>query len=138
MSKLKLLFIICALPVIELYGQEAHQLTVLVEGLKNRLGSVEVCIAHSGQSYMRNPESCLVDSVHSSKMNFLFNDLETGVYAITVVHDENNNGKLDLGFLKIPKEPYGFSNNPATTFGPPSFEEASFQVKSDKIVSIKL
>jgi len=47
--------------------------------------------------------------------------------------------KLDTNFLGIPKEPYGFSNNPSTLFGPPSFKKASFVLHLEtKIVTIKL
>lgn len=53
-------------------------------------------------------------------------DLPYGNYAISIYHDENNNGKLDTNFMKIPKEPYGFSNNARGMFGPPKVNEAKF------------
>lgn len=43
----------------------------------------------------------------------------TGVYAIAVYHDEDGGGKFDRGLL--PKEGYGFSNNPSTIAGLPAF-----------------
>jgi len=47
-----------------------------------------------------------------------------GQYAIKVFHDENANGELDINFLGIPKESYGFSNHARGRFGPPPFAEA--------------
>ena len=38
-------------------------------------------------------------------------------------HDENANKRLDQGFLGIPEEGYGFSNNPGFTFGVPDMED---------------
>ena len=43
--------------------------------------------------------------------------------AIIVFQDLNKNEKLDKNWFGIPKEPYGFSNNPPTKKGPPSFDE---------------
>lgn len=37
-----------------------------------------------------------------------FEDLPPGQYAVQVMHDENDNGKLDSNFLGIPREGYGF------------------------------
>jgi uncharacterized protein (DUF2141 family) len=68
----------------------------------------------------------------------IFTNLNPGVYAVSTFHDENSNAKLDTNFLGIPKENYGFSNNASQPFGPPSFEEAAFEVKVNSIVTIKL
>ncbi|APG61631.1 hypothetical protein LPB140_00890 [Sphingorhabdus lutea] len=50
-----------------------------------------------------------------------------GTYAISVIHDENSNGKMDMAIM-IPKEGFGFSRNPAIGFGPPKFKSASFTI----------
>ena len=57
----------------------------------------------------------------------VFTGLPNGNYAIAVMHDENNNAKLDTNFFGIPQEGFGFSNGAkAHTFSPASFEEARF------------
>jgi len=53
-----------------------------------------------------------------------------GAYALTVYHDQDGNRKFNKNFLGIPVEPYGVSNNPKILVGPPSFEEATFNVPS--------
>lgn len=50
-----------------------------------------------------------------------------GVYALSVIHDENGNGRLDR-FLAIPREGFGFSRNPRIRMGPPRFDEVRFEV----------
>lgn len=52
--------------------------------------------------------------------------LKYGYYAIKVFHDENSNGELDLNFLGIPTENYGYSNNASAWFGPPRWEKTRF------------
>jgi uncharacterized protein (DUF2141 family) len=51
-----------------------------------------------------------------------------GRYAAVVIHDENSNMKLDRNFLGIPKEGFGFSNNPRVVFAAPSFQTATVPV----------
>jgi uncharacterized protein (DUF2141 family) len=56
-------------------------------------------------------------------------DLPFGKYAVSILHDENDNKKLDTNFLGIPKEGFGSSNNPKSKFGPPKYKEALFEFK---------
>ncbi|MDG2004226.1 MAG: DUF2141 domain-containing protein [Novosphingobium sp.] len=51
-----------------------------------------------------------------------------GTYAVVLYHDENANRKLDRGALGIPTEGYGFTNNPGTFFGLPSFKSVRLNV----------
>ena len=55
-------------------------------------------------------------------------DLKPGVYALKCFVDDNANGELDTGWLGIPSEPYGFSNNAFRLGVPPTFEMAKFTV----------
>lgn len=67
-----------------------------------------------------------------------FEDLKPGKYAVMVMHDENDNGKLDSNILGIPKEGYGFSNNP-NVMRRPTFEEAMIEVEAaDKAITINI
>ncbi len=50
-----------------------------------------------------------------------------GIYALSVIHDENNDGRLNR-FMAIPREGFGFSRNPRIRMGPPRFDEVRFQV----------
>jgi uncharacterized protein (DUF2141 family) len=63
----------------------------------------------------------------------------TGSWAVLSYQDENDNGKLDRNVLGIPKEPYAFSRDARGRFGPPSFEDAAFELREEKAVTtIKL
>jgi uncharacterized protein (DUF2141 family) len=62
-----------------------------------------------------------------------------GSWAVLSYQDENDNGKLDRNVLGIPKEPYAFSRDARGRFGPPSFEDAAFELHDEKAVTtIKL
>jgi uncharacterized protein (DUF2141 family) len=53
---------------------------------------------------------------------------------VAVLHDENNDHKMNLSVFGLPKEGYAFSNNAMGLAGPPSFQKASFLHHSEKTV----
>jgi acyl-CoA reductase-like NAD-dependent aldehyde dehydrogenase/uncharacterized protein (DUF2141 family) len=55
-------------------------------------------------------------------------DLPPGIYAASLYEDLNGNRKLDRNLIGIPNEPVGASGNPKERFGPPRFDECSFQL----------
>ena len=58
-----------------------------------------------------------------------FRDIPPGTWAVLAYQDENENKELDRNFIGIPKENYGFSRNPVSRFGPPSFEDAAIELR---------
>lgn len=68
-----------------------------------------------------------------------FGSLPSGEYAIAILHDENNDLKMNTNWLGMPKEGFGFSNNTMGLFGPPSFSRAKIIYKGgSQTVQIKL
>ena len=60
-----------------------------------------------------------------------------GDYLVMLVHDINNNGKLDTGFIGMPKEPVGLSNYDGKGI-PGKFKKHKFSVKDDTSIIIPL
>ena len=58
-------------------------------------------------------------------------ELEPGQYAVSVYHDEDDDGELDSNFIGIPKEPAGLSNKPKARMGPPKYEDAAFDLPAE-------
>jgi uncharacterized protein (DUF2141 family) len=57
-----------------------------------------------------------------------FDHLPAGRYGIVVLHDENENQKLDRNIFMVPKEGFGFANNPHVLLIAPSIEKATIPV----------
>jgi len=76
--------------------------------------------------------------VNGPSATHVFLNIPAGTYAISVIQDENLDGKLTKNFLGIPKEPYGFSKNKYGMFGPPAFENVSFEVENDSNISLTI
>lgn len=51
-----------------------------------------------------------------------------GTYALAIYHDENANQSFDRTGIGLPAEGYGFSNNPATLAGLPSFRSVRLSI----------
>ena len=84
--------------------------------------------------------SLQVLKIEGDRAYLVLPNVEPGTYALAAFHDEDNNGKLNTGLFGMPKEAYGFSNDARGSFGPPSFEDASFVVsgeETDQRVRIK-
>ena len=61
-----------------------------------------------------------------------------GRLALNVAHDLNGNGRLDMNAMRMPTEPFAFSNNATGMFGPPKFEAAQFEVVAGARLSVSL
>ncbi|MEP1096469.1 MAG: DUF2141 domain-containing protein [Cyclobacteriaceae bacterium] len=136
--KNKVLFI--PMLLLSLNTMAQNTLEVQVTEIKKVHGQIGLCIYNSEEAYMHSDEAVLCQwaDVKDSRVPFKLESLPSGDYAIVIFQDLNGNKELDTNFMGIPKEPYGFSNNPSTRFGPPSFEGASFKVGSDTEIGIEL
>lgn len=77
-------------------------------------------------------------SIKGNSAQFVFKNLPKGVYAVNILHDENDNGKIDKGFI-LPEEGIGFSNYTKVGLGnKPTFSKASFEVSADKKIAVKV
>jgi uncharacterized protein (DUF2141 family) len=105
-------------------------LTVKVQGLENDKGRVAVALFASADAFPDQKRALAgqVTKITRGRASVTFARLRPGLYAVAVLHDENQNSKMDFNFLGMPLEGYGFSNDASAPFGPPSFEAAAFKL----------
>ncbi len=60
---------------------------------------------------------------------------EPGVYAIALYHDENGDTKFNRSMIGLPVEGWGFTNNPPTLMGLPSFSSVRLNVPRTGLVT---
>jgi uncharacterized protein (DUF2141 family) len=75
-------------------------------------------------------------AITGTTVRYTFEGVPTGTYAVSVMHDENANGKLDANFLGIPTEGYGVSNNHTHAMSAPTWDESKFDVKDGQDVRL--
>jgi uncharacterized protein (DUF2141 family) len=59
----------------------------------------------------------------------VFTQLPPGRYAAIVIHDHNDNGRLDENAMGVPTEGYGFGNDAQGFLSAPSFEAAAIVIE---------
>lgn len=136
---MKLLFFLCFNWFLFYFmaTSQASELALTIDGFQNDRGSALIALVNSRKTFEdRNDElpsykSARVNIVNG-KAQYLFRSVPQGEYAIKIFHDQNDNQHLDKGFLGIPTEDYGFSNNVSGTFGPPDYDEAMFIINIEK------
>lgn len=115
-------------------------MTVKVENLRNSKGVVQFALYNKDNSipdedykkYYRLEKAKIVNG----KSEITFKSLPQGRYAVNILHDENNNGKIDKGLL-LPKEGIGFSNYQSIGLrNRPNFSKASFELNADKTIDV--
>ena len=118
------------------------KLFIEIKGFKNNQGLVRIVLFDQHKGFPSEYQYGILSKsqpIDSSIIFVTFDSISYGRYAISVLHDENNNGKMDTNFWGIPKEGYGVSNNINPAMRAPRFEEASFILeKSIKKLKISL
>lgn len=113
-------------------------INVVVEGVRSGSGLVTVTV------YADNPRKFLVKkgSLHVARFAAQEGTTRTcvfvpkpGIYALAVYHDEDGSRKLTRNGLGLPSEGFGFSNNPSTFAGLPSFRSVRLHIPHAGLVT---
>jgi uncharacterized protein (DUF2141 family) len=110
-------------------SSESGNIQVEVTGLKNTKGLLGILVFSTDDGFPSDQTKAFREillPVGEGKNEHTFTDLPYGNYAISVMHDENMNKKLDTNLFGIPKEGTGVSNNVRSAFGAPKFSDAIF------------
>lgn len=129
----KLYFLLFTLLLsVELRAQSGS-IRVTVEGVRNDRGQVGLLLFNSADGFPGDFSKAIRQRLipaGEKQLEVSFDNLPLGTYAISVMHDENMNMKLDTNILGIPREGHGVSNNFSHAMRGPRFHEASFELNS--------
>jgi uncharacterized protein (DUF2141 family) len=123
---------------------ETSTLVVNVTGLRNAKGKVDALLFVRPQGFPDDDSKAIdKDEVpidpKTLSARIVFKDVPRGFAAVTVLHDENMNRKIDKNFIGIPKEGYGTSNNPRKAKRNPRWDEAKFSItRPQETIPIRL
>ncbi len=114
---------------------------ITVHSLRNEKGVILLSLFQSEAGFPSDAAKAvkLVKApINGNTTEIVLDNVPAGTYAISLMHDENNNGKMDTGTFGIPKEGYGASNDAKATLGPPSFSDAHFEHTQNTQLKIKM
>ncbi len=126
------------------FEQSVGSLKVVVTGFNSNEGMARAGVYFNAEGRRINQQLSahynLATAIRQQKAIFEINNLQPGRYAVSVMHDSNNNCKMDYGWMNLPEEQYGFSNHPKILVSPPLFDECSIPVSAGQqaLVNIHL
>ena len=110
-------------------------LNVPISGIQKPEGRILYSLFSSADGFPDNPQKAYRSgfvNVTERTLSLNIASLPPGTYALSVIHDQNGDGRLNANLLGIPIEPLGFSNNVMGAFGPPKFSKARFSLQAGK------
>ncbi len=120
----------------------ATWITVTIDGLRNANGVVALTLYPDEPAKFLKPGGSLQvgrTPARTGTFQTCTYVPAPGTYGLVLYHDENSNGKVDRNGLGIPKEGFGFSNNPSIFFSAPSFKRVRFAVSGPGVaIRIKM
>lgn len=119
---------------------ELPSLTVHVSGAEPATGTLEVTVFDSPETFLTKAYLQRSGSVgEDGRFTATFSAIPEGDYAVVVVHDANDNKKLDSGILGFGAESFAYSNDASNPlFGRARFEDARIEVNGDLEIEIRL
>ncbi len=136
-------FILWVTPMVKT-NTNSYSLTIKVDELQNSKGNIIIALYNKegsipDENFQRFYKKEFVNIIEN-KATYTFENLPLGFYAVTILHDENNNGKIDKKMmLPMPKEGVGFSNY--DDFGlnnRPNFKNAGFNLTKNTTIAVKV
>ena len=110
-------------------------LSVEISGIRNNKGVLQLLVYRDKDTFAAETPYRLYNfpktGMLNEKITLTIDNLPPGEYGITLVDDENENGKIDYRFF-VPKEGFGFSNYYFEGNRKPDFESFSFQLSGEK------
>ena len=114
-------------------------LEVEVSGLAPGEGQLIVSLFDEKKAWLKESREVLREKVGDGEsLIVVFPGLDEGQYAVSVVYDQDGDGKMATGMFGIPKEPVGFSNNVRGKFGPAKWKQTHFYLDGDMRISIQV
>lgn len=120
-------------------AQQAQTVTVAVSELRSTQGQLIVCIFATRERFPNCRQGDGVPRhvfpVTSRTMRVTVPLPRPGRYAITVIHDENADGRLRQNFIGMPTEGVGVTGNPG---GIPRFAGSMVDLAAGSVVGVRV
>ena len=107
----------------------SHWLNLTIDNLRSGKGVVMLTLYPDDEARFLKPMGSLYVTrvpARAGTSHACIHVPQPGAYGLALYHDENANGKIDRNGLGIPKEGFGFSNNPRIIMSAPGFKSVRF------------
>ncbi|SEO16339.1 DUF2141 domain-containing protein [Mucilaginibacter sp. OK283] len=120
---------------------QAPETQVKITGIRSAGGKIILNVFKDDESYNKEQPYKKVTfdkkAINNGTLTVMVK-LEPGTYGITLIDDENENGKIDKNFIRMPKEGFGFSNFFMEKLKKPAFDDFKVDLKSPAKIDIRV
>ncbi len=134
---MRLLFLLACLTI---KASAQNKIVVQITNFDNNKGVCLVCLFDNAKAFSGKgePVKKMMAVPVNGSATAVFENVATGCYAVSVIHDANNNNKFDTNFLGIPTEGYGASQNRLPFAAAPKFDANKFTVTANSTVTVPI
>ena len=133
--KLLIRFLVLIFVLLVVQGVFAQEVIPRIHNIKTSTGVLRIGVFDSEEGF-KSEKSCIYIK---SKKSAMVNDelivdlkLQPGTYGISVLDDENDDGKMNWKYFTIPREGFGFADYYHTGLKKPRFHNFSFTIDRDE------
>ena len=123
----------------------SNSIKVKVSGLRNQFGQICYSISKRVKNFPPKIDDALQSDctpIEGRSTTFVISNLDMNeLHALSIFHDENFNGNLDMKHLvgiSVPKEGFGFSRNPGIKMLGYKFDDCAFKTEEGLTVNIAM
>lgn len=134
------LLAVLTLSLLGLIPAAALDVTITVKGIRNDKGKIAALAFINQDGFPDDVPKAKAQAVVDAKqgtVTLTLKNVPAGKVAVTVLHDENGNGKLNRNIFGIPLEGVGMSGKPPNNL-PPTFKDVVFDLTKSQKLEITL
>ena len=125
----------CILALLFASNSFAAELTIKIKNVKNDVGTIYIGIFDKKENWPDGKPFREFSTEAEVDVTTITVEIPEGRYAVSVYHDLNGNEEMDYNAIRMPKEPWGVSNDAPARFGPPKWDRMAFDVGSEPITT---
>lgn len=134
-----LLSILFIFPTLIVFSQS---LTIEFENIRDDQGFLIVTVYPSEDIWLDDIDELEhifpKENIVNGRMSVTIDEIPSGIYAVAMMDDENEDGKMKYNFIGMPREGYGFSRNFKVRLSKPKFEDCVLELKNDTTIQINV
>lgn len=118
--------------------QAQSTVEVAITNFDSNDGKALIALYNEEAHFLNKSFMAVTSEIENNEATASFKDVPNGVYAISMFHDEDGDGKMKMTMGMIPAEDYGCSNNAKGFFGPPKWKDAKFEVVDGEVKKVQI
>lgn len=116
--------------------QKEDCIELTINNIRSNNGLLRIGFYSSDAGFPDKPSisySLSKDTISNGTLRLKIPVTRQGSYSVSILDDENKNGKMDYRLGIIPREGFGFTNNPGISIKAPSFSETSIKFTGGRL-----